>query len=276
VIRVVKPEPPPAILLGAGRDRRATHEAAYEAGERRFEFDRNVYAHDSVREALSQAQHHKCCFCESKVRHISDGDVEHFRPKARIRQARNAPLERPGYYWLAYEWSNLYFACQFCNQRNKQALFPLENPEARVRSHEQQDQLVHEQPSFIDPGVDDPEQLLGYRDGEPYAIEGNRRAKTTLQELELGRAHLMERRWEAVILMEALLTALRAARDGTYEDPQGIAQLAKVVAARTRDDAEFASMTRHLVRDKLGFSNQLPLTLDGLLAFVHGESMSSP
>lgn len=277
MIRVVKSEPP-AILLTEGRARRTAHEAefvaeraAYEAGERRFEFDRSIYTHDSVREALSRAQHHKCCFCESKVRHISDGDVEHFRPKARTRQARNAATEQPGYYWLAYEWSNLYFACQFCNQRNKQDLFPLENPEARVRSHEQQDQLGDERPSFIDPGVDDPEQLLGYRDGEPYAIDGNHRAEATRTALELGRTYLMEQRWETVKLIELLLKVLWAARAGTCNDTQLIADSAQLLAGRTRDDAEFASMTRCLVRHRLGLSARMPVTAEVLLAITRGE-----
>jgi uncharacterized protein (TIGR02646 family) len=281
VIRVHKPEPP-EILLTEGRARRAKHEdeflaerAAYEIGDRRFEFARSIYAHDSVRETLSRAQHHKCCFCESKVRHISDGDVEHFRPKASARQARNAAPELPGYYWLAYEWSNLYFACQSCNQRNKLDLFPLENPEARVRSHEKHDQIAREQPSFIDPVVDDPEQLLGYRDGEPFAIDGNRRAQTTIQALELGRTHLMEQRWETVKLIELLLTALQAARVGTYNDVQDIERFAEEVSIRTRDAAEFASMTRHLVRDRLGLSVRPPVTTEDLLAFARGESESS-
>ena len=58
-------------------------------------------------------------FCESKVSHIAYGDVEHFRPKAGYRQRPEDPLVQPGYYWLAYEWSNLLFCCQLCNQRFK-------------------------------------------------------------------------------------------------------------------------------------------------------------
>jgi hypothetical protein len=95
VIRVVKPDDPPAILSNEGRARRAEHEvdfttnrAAFEVGERHFDFDRTLYAGEAVRKILSQAQHGKCCFCESKIQHVSDGDVEHFRPKAAIRQAR--------------------------------------------------------------------------------------------------------------------------------------------------------------------------------------------
>ncbi len=128
MIRVVKPAAP-SILLDKGAAKRAEDEAAYEVGERSFAFDRGIYAHDSVRRALARAQHDKCCFCERK---IEAGDVEHFRPKAGFRQARYDPLETPGYYWLAYEWTNLDFACKSCNQRNKHDLFPLRDPARRV------------------------------------------------------------------------------------------------------------------------------------------------
>lgn len=51
--------------------------------------------------------------------------VEHFRPKGGWRQSPGQPIEQPGYYWLAYEWSNLFLACGPCNSRHKRNLFPL-------------------------------------------------------------------------------------------------------------------------------------------------------
>ena len=55
-----------------------------------------------------------CAFCESKVRHIAHGDVEHFRPKAGYEQGHR--FNRNGYFWEAYRWENLYYSCQTCNQ----------------------------------------------------------------------------------------------------------------------------------------------------------------
>jgi uncharacterized protein (TIGR02646 family) len=270
VIRVVKPEQPPAILLERGRAKQIEHEQAFEVGQHRFEFDRAIYAHASVSEALQAAQYHKCCFCERKV---ENGDVEHFRPKASVRQARNAEPEQPGYYWLAYEWTNLYFACVSCNQRNKRDLFPLANPDARVRSHGQP-RLAEEQPIFIDPGVDEPEQLIGFREGEPYAIDDNARAVATIVALELGRIFLMECRRDAVQLLEPLIDMLKLAAAGTC--PDLLEPVASTLAARARDDAEFASMTRYLIRDKLGLSVRAPVTTEALLAVARGESIPGP
>ena len=49
---------------------------AYAGGETTFSFDSALYAHASLKEALKKAQHDKCCFCESRVTHVSSGDVE--------------------------------------------------------------------------------------------------------------------------------------------------------------------------------------------------------
>ncbi len=80
-------------------------------------------------------QHDKCAFCESKVSAIAYGDVEHFRPKAGYQQSHDDDLQRPGYYWLAYEWSNLFFSCSICNQQGKRNVFPLANPRRRATCH---------------------------------------------------------------------------------------------------------------------------------------------
>ena len=89
MIRVRKPAEPPAVLRTKGAHaRRALSRAysraprSYEKGKRVFEFEPGLYSHETVKQALLEAQHGKCAFCESKVAHISFGDVEHFRPKA--------------------------------------------------------------------------------------------------------------------------------------------------------------------------------------------------
>ena len=71
-----------------------------------------AYSAKSVKNALIKAQHEKCCFCEAKGTHVAYGDVEHFRPKGGFRQDPNDPLGRPGYYWHAYAWENLFFSCR--------------------------------------------------------------------------------------------------------------------------------------------------------------------
>ena len=64
---------------------------------------KNIYGHDAVRKALSDAQHGKCCYCEVVIpTPYAHKHVEHFRPKSSFRQDENSTTEKPGYYWLAY------------------------------------------------------------------------------------------------------------------------------------------------------------------------------
>ena len=137
----------------------------YDAGQRDFNFSSSIYGAKSVKNALIQAQHDKCCFCESKISHISYGDVEHFRPKGGWIQDSGDNLTQPGYYWLAYDWSNLFLSCQICNQRHKKNLFPLQDPLKRAQSHHAD--IDDEDPLFINPTDDNPEELYRFPGRSP-------------------------------------------------------------------------------------------------------------
>lgn len=75
----------------------------------------SIYSEKSVRKILLKMFNGKCAYCESKITAIYNGDIEHFRPKGKIKEANPT---KPGYFWLASEWENLLFACPFCNQTN--------------------------------------------------------------------------------------------------------------------------------------------------------------
>ena len=70
--------------------------------------------------------HGKCVYCETNVAASHPGDIEHWRPKNRVTHESGRTIEietedgstvqHPGYYWLAYEWRNLLFACEDCNR----------------------------------------------------------------------------------------------------------------------------------------------------------------
>ena len=81
MIPVQRPEEAPVTLAERGRAVRAELEAAYEQGERQFEFERAIYAANDVKGTLVAMQHDKCAFCEAKITHVAYGDVEHFRPQ---------------------------------------------------------------------------------------------------------------------------------------------------------------------------------------------------
>src|SRR5947207_120084 len=114
MIRIAKPTAP-EVLLTRGISATDALCTAHERGNELPEFNASIYAHETVKDALRHAQLEKCAFCESLITHISPGDVEHFRPKAGYRQHESDELRRPGYYWLAYTWANLFLACSICN-----------------------------------------------------------------------------------------------------------------------------------------------------------------
>jgi uncharacterized protein (TIGR02646 family) len=247
MIRVRKPAEPPEVLRTKGaRARRAMNAAysraprSYESGKKSFEFDPGIYADETVKQALREAQHRKCAFCESKFAHITYGDVEHFRPKAGWRQEEGEPLTRPGYYWLAYEWANLFLSCTLCNQQFKKNLFPLQTPTLRARSHK--DDVTAEDPRLLDPAVDDPEAFISFREEVPYAVQGNARGEATIRTLGLRREALAEQRRKH-------LEQVKTLRDLIEIGQEPYAAQARNLLQRMRQDAtEYASMTRAFLR----------------------------
>src|SRR5690606_19607561 len=99
----------------------------YDTGAVKMSFDSGIYGHTNIKTELINNQSGKCAFCEQHILSISYGDVEHFRPKGGYKQNYKDSLHKPGYYWLAYDWDNLLFCCQKCNQRYKKNYFPLRN-----------------------------------------------------------------------------------------------------------------------------------------------------
>ncbi|WPQ64573.1 hypothetical protein SIO70_06790 [Chitinophaga sancti] len=192
----------PNALQTIGATATAQLEADYNAGVREFSFDATIYAHEEVKNALIDAQNYKCCFCEAKIGHIDDGDVEHFRPKKRSQQAAGTPYIYPGYYWTAYQWNNLFLACTKCNQRNKKSLFPLLNPGHRALFHG--DNIALEQPVFIHPADENPEDFISFNHENIYAVGNNQRGTMTIALLELDRSELTQARAEMLDAIEVL------------------------------------------------------------------------
>lgn len=87
-----------------------------------------------------KVQHGRCGYCDSVITG-SDGDVEHYRPKARLqylgakgsekrdsvkvsgRRAKRGTTLVPGYWWLALAWDNYLFSCAVCNRKWKKNFF---------------------------------------------------------------------------------------------------------------------------------------------------------
>ncbi len=200
----------PEILTLDGQDKVRALCEEYDQGKRIFEadsFDSKVYGHQTVKQALIHMQHGKCCFCESKIQHITFGDVEHYRPKAGYRQNDNDAMQKPGYYWLAYSWDNLLLSCERCNRQYKKNLFPLLHPEKRAQCHK--DHVCMETPLLINPTITDPKNHIGFRDEIPYPIDDSIYGKTMIEILGLDREALNERRRTELGKLKRLLELIK-------------------------------------------------------------------
>ena len=210
MIKLLRPQRPPSLERRVVTDATTAMKrqlpkrsiSKYQAGERSFTFRSEYYGHDDVKERLKLMQHEKCAFCESHFNHVSYGDVEHFRPKGGWVQEAEDELERPGYYWLAYEWENLFLSCALCNQRFKRNLFPLADPSKRARTHH--DDLTQEEPLLIDPARDEPDDHI-YFDRERIRARTERGA-ATIRVLGLDRSELNKIRRERYAELKYSLT----------------------------------------------------------------------
>ena len=255
MIRIVRGRTP-SVLLHKGKDACRSDCAAFDGGARGFDFKRTIYADATVKNALRRAQHDKCCFCESKVSHVAHGDVEHFRPKARCRQSRGgSPL--PGYYWLAYEWTNLLYCCQVCNQRGKGDLFPLRDPGNRAASHH--DDLHKEEPLFLNPAAEDPSEHIEFRDEQARPKKRSPKGRLTIQALGLNRTELRHQRLKYLRLLRQiksdrdLIDQLvredeAAGKKPRQEERRHLAELDLLLSESQQDDAQFAAMARDFLR----------------------------
>lgn len=238
----------PNVLLTKGVALTNTLIARYDAGERSFgsgDFDSAVYGHEKVKEALIDIQDYKCCFCESKIGHISYGDVEHFRPKAGWVQD-NEDLNKPGYYWTAYDWDNLLLSCQLCNQRYKKNYFPLNNPGKRALSHNMD--ISNEDPIFIHPANDNPEKHIIFKDEIPVAIDD--KGDKTIIKLGLDRELLNEQRRQKLTPIRIIYNLAK----GIPETLPGLRSEAKTEILKfevlsKKDETEYASMLRSFFKD---------------------------
>ena len=110
---------------------------------------------DKVKSFLHQSQYGKCCYCERRRDQKGEPDVEHFRPKAKLKENP----KHSGYWWLAYNWDNLLISCKKCNNR-KHTNFPLKDENKRAFS--ENDDLKKEEPILINPLTENPEDFIIY------------------------------------------------------------------------------------------------------------------
>jgi 5-methylcytosine-specific restriction endonuclease McrA len=126
--------------------------------------EKTRYRHKDIKAALEKETSKKCAYCESKLKHIHHGDVEHIHPKSLD------PSKQ-------FSWSNLTLACELCNQNKSDRDPKLE--------------------AILDPYSKDPEHHICFLGAMAYPL-GTAEGISSISLLELNRVDLVLMRNETV------------------------------------------------------------------------------
>ena len=180
-----------------------------------------VYGSDSVKRALINCHNGKCCYCERKRDRV-EIDIEHYRPKHAFTENREDTVKQyPGYYWLAYNWENLFLSCKECNITWKKNSFPLSNPRSRSRWHDDNNIIENEEPLLVNPS-DEPREHIRFNNDAPYPK--TKEGQVTIEELgflDSERVKLREARLEVFKNLKCyynIVTGLTSAEEAGKTD----------------------------------------------------------
>jgi len=157
-----------------------------------FEF-RPLWAEPDVQDALLRLFNSKCAFCETPTipspTSWSTGETAHFRPSSAAVN-KDGTVAPDHYWWLAYEWSNLYLICGACN-RSKGSRFPILGRRAEAQSDPTDEHRL-----LLDPCFDDPAPELVFQPDGTVASDTDR-GRTTIEVFALNRPELVSARGAA-------------------------------------------------------------------------------
>lgn len=141
--------------------------------------------------ALREVFNGKCAYCESVIPlEVTKSEYDHFRPKSGAR-GFDKEFSTDHYWWLTYEWQNLYYCCANCNQY-KSTWFPVEGGRVPINIP-YSDILSFEKALLIDPCIDKPEEHLTFNEeGEVDFLSA--KGKVTIEIIKLNRSELVEAR----------------------------------------------------------------------------------
>ncbi|GJG94333.1 AAA family ATPase [Cupriavidus pauculus] len=205
-------------------------------GQKRFNFNLQ-FAQPELQEQVHALFFDKCAYCESYIpaKGKPTPYLDRFRPTSGAIGA-NGAVSPDAYWWLAYEWENMYSCCVHCN-RAKGSRFPVRGKRASPGT--KGDALKNEKALLVDPCNDEPDDHLffhtdGLVSGKTY------KGRTTVEVFALNRDELVKRRAEA-------------ARQFEIFELYGISVGGDVASSALDPSREFTALRRQMARD---FVNQ--------------------
>ena len=178
-------------------------------GEQPTITERTRYNHKEIKQALVEETHGKCAYCESKIRHVSYGDIEHVVPKSVVPEK---------WFW----WPNLTLACDVCNTNKGKTDI--------------------DGNSFIDPYAVDPEEHYWQLGPTMHPKPGCDAAALTEQLLDLNRPELVERRTDRQKALMRLLDVFERC-----DEPQLKQLLWEEFLAESEAQNEYAALSRAIL-----------------------------
>jgi len=265
-------EPPPHLVQqgkGGVKETRTALKFYSVAANRQEKFKFKAYRNPNVKDLLIRLFHGKCAYCEGSVSGGHDGDVEHFRPKGAVEiEGRSS---KPGYYWLAAAWDNLYLSCMHCNQKRKHrsddgpvltagkaSKFPVADENGRITDAALPNDLVDangdlqlrqlvkvcqdEERLLLDPCLDEPAQSLVFLDdgmviatvddqGDPDA-----RGDASIRTFGLHRPQLVIDRANALVTIKEQIEFVAFLVEGLKQEPEN--QLALLAFEKALENLE--------------------------------------
>jgi len=209
VIRLNKSAQPPILAANAARWL-AEFKIAKAAGEVPSHVARR-YAHADIKAAVKADSFDKCVYCESKIPHVSFGDVEHLKPKSTFEDLR-------------FDWSNLALVCSRCNNAKGNQYDPACPP--------------------IDPYVENPSDEIIACGNLVWGRPGRDRGFVTETVVALNRIELAERRLARLQTLRPLLDSAAKA-----VNPAIRAALLEQVRVELSDEMEYSFVCRALATE---------------------------
>jgi uncharacterized protein (TIGR02646 family) len=242
-----RPSCPPLLESKRVETLRASLERAFKRGKiKSAKYDSKIWRDDEVRLALYNYQNRKCCYCERPRDAKREPDIEHFRPKGAVSGSK----KHAGYWWLAYEWTNLFFACKTCNQEHKKTQFPLRRRSKRATTPKSD--LSKERPILPDLVSEDPLGLIGFdwnhelEEAWPIPTDVERGAQI-IKVLGLDSKQLNEERGSQIAILLAAAQRMNCAqRSG---EASSIKKAALEIEHLTRRDQPFVGFRRFYFSD---------------------------
>jgi len=161
----------------------------------------------------------KCAFCETPLPSWASGTVHRLRPEQEAVDEWGE-VSRPHYWWLAYSWENLYYACRACDEAAG-ARFPIDGVRGEVGT-DVATLSTSERQFVLDPCLEEPSAHLFFADDGSVAPRSDR-GDHTIEIFQLNRDELVEARMAAITHIRVsaeqaaksrdLATALDALRD---------------------------------------------------------------